>query len=150
MQVSATSMTGGKKRKKAPILSSQTLESHSTSLFELLSGPFTSSWGVFKDSLQKVALILNEYATFLKKSNENQQNRQSVMHPITEACKNAHMNNIEPAENVSSKYAILDLALSKLQNYEYLFFMRKFMSRIVSKPTLKGMTLSKTFNCHSH
>lgn len=78
--------------------------------------------GTFKESLEKVTLILNEYAAFLRKSNEEQQRRQFMMHPVREVCKDAFMNHVEPTENISNKYSILDCELSKLDKYQYLYF----------------------------
>lgn len=71
-----------KKKHKSPSLGVSELERHSSSLFNIISCSFTAPWGDLKDDLEKLAMSLSSYASFLQSSNELQQKRQRLEHPV--------------------------------------------------------------------
>ena len=112
-----------KHKKSKPVLSMNNLKSHSSVLFDLLSLPFTKTWGDFKETVLNLALVLNRYATFLEKSNFEQKERQNLNHPVREVMKHAHLYIIPMTEDhIDTKYSLLEEALSRLEFFEYLHF----------------------------
>lgn len=99
------------------------LKSHSSVLFDLLSLPFTNTWGDFKETVLNLALALNKYANFLEKSNLEQKERQLLDHPVREVAKHAHLYVVPSTEDlIDAKYSLLEEALTRLDFFEYLCF----------------------------
>ncbi|CAC5422379.1 unnamed protein product [Mytilus coruscus] len=71
-----------KKKHKACSLGVSELERHSSSLFNIISCWFTAPWGDLKDDLEILTLSLSSYASFLQSSNDSQQKRQQLEHPV--------------------------------------------------------------------
>lgn len=111
-----------KHKKRAPQLTVHDLKQHSSSLFSILMLPFSSSWGEFATDLKNLALCFDEYAAFLEKSNNEQQKRQQMNHPVREVATHAYLQHRSAVKDVKDKYSLLDTTVSKLDFYESLFF----------------------------
>lgn len=135
-----------KKKHKSPSLGVSELERHSSSLFNIISCSFTAPWGDLKDDLEKLAMSLSSYASFLQSSNELQQKRQRLEHPVR-MIEHAYLEHRPAVELVQPQYAVLDDMLTNRDCYFYLLFdEEKHTSSLVSMDAQKRFNFLKKLN----
>lgn len=75
-----------------------------------------------KDDIEKLAVSLDSYATYLNDANKNQQIRHSFAHPVRQIDNHMSVEYRKAVNSVLDKYSKIDMSLSELPDFEPLYF----------------------------
>ncbi|XP_062580017.1 uncharacterized protein LOC134242028 [Saccostrea cucullata] len=115
-----------KKKQKAPSIQSTEIKKHSSALFNIVTCAFTAQWGEFRRDLEHLAISLDAYATFLDMSNDAQQKRQILDHPVRQVGDHAFLEHrTSKTDVVFPQYSILDDIMARREKYSYLLYDEK-------------------------